>query len=41
MAILALDHVQIAIPENQEDAARKFYIDLLGFEEVEKPLVLK
>ncbi|WP_102868718.1 VOC family protein [Pseudovibrio exalbescens] len=41
MAIMALDHVQIAIPENQEDAARKFYIDLLGFEEVEKPLVLK
>ena len=32
-----LDHVQFAIPANGEDIARRFYVDILGFEEVVKP----
>ena len=37
MAILALDHLQLAMPEGREDDAREFFSDLLGFAEVEKP----
>ncbi len=37
MAIIGLDHVQIAIPDGGEDAARGFYGDLLGMAEVPKP----
>lgn len=33
----ALDHVQLAMPAEQEDAARAFYVGVLGFEEVPKP----
>lgn len=36
-----LDHVQICIPRGAEQAAREFYTDILGFEEVEKPDALK
>jgi catechol 2,3-dioxygenase-like lactoylglutathione lyase family enzyme len=32
-----LDHVQLAMPAGQEQAARVFYVDILGFEEVAKP----
>jgi catechol 2,3-dioxygenase-like lactoylglutathione lyase family enzyme len=32
----AIDHVQIAIPPGEEDAARPFYRDLLGLTEVPK-----
>ena len=35
--LLAIDHVQIAIPIGAEAAARPFYRDLLGLTEVEKP----
>lgn len=35
--MFALDHVQIAIPAGGEDAARAFYAELLGFEELPKP----
>ena len=35
--ILAIDHVQIAVPPDSEAAARAFYLDLLGFREVERP----
>ncbi|HEX8093764.1 VOC family protein [Jatrophihabitans sp.] len=38
--ILALDHVQVAIPAGGEDAARAFYETLLGMTEVEKPVAL-
>jgi hypothetical protein len=38
MAIIALDHVQTAIPIGRENDARQFYIGLLGFEEIPKPL---
>lgn len=32
-----LDHVQLAMPAGQEDAARAFYLDALGLEEIPKP----
>jgi catechol 2,3-dioxygenase-like lactoylglutathione lyase family enzyme len=35
--ILSLDHVQVAAPPHCEDAARKFFGDLLGMRELEKP----
>lgn len=38
--ILALDHVQVAIPAGGEDAARAFYGSLLGMTEVVKPAAL-
>ena len=37
MNIVAIDHVQLAMPAGQEDAARRFYADLLGVPEVPKP----
>ena len=36
-AILALDHVQLAMPAGEEDKARTFYVGLLGLAEVPKP----
>jgi catechol 2,3-dioxygenase-like lactoylglutathione lyase family enzyme len=38
--ILALDHVQVAIPAGGEDAARAFYRTLLGMTEIQKPTAL-
>lgn len=35
--ILALDHVQLAMPAGGEDKAREFYRDVLGLTEVPKP----
>jgi hypothetical protein len=35
--IVALDHVQLAMPRGQEDLARAFYADLLGIPEQPKP----
>ena len=37
MKILAIDHIQLAIPPGEEDNARAFYRDLLGFNEIPKP----
>jgi catechol 2,3-dioxygenase-like lactoylglutathione lyase family enzyme len=37
MKILSIDHVQIAIPAGEEETARAFYINILGFTEVSKP----
>lgn len=37
MAIVGLDHVQLAIPAGGEDRARAFYAGLLGMTEVPKP----
>ena len=37
MTILALDHVQLAMPEGGEHQARLFYAGLLGLAEVPKP----
>ena len=41
MAILSLDHVQLAMPAGGEDLARAFFVDLLGMVEDEKPEPLK
>lgn len=38
--LTALDHVQLAMPVGEEAAARHFYGDLLGLEEVAKPEML-
>ncbi|MDQ2681359.1 MAG: glyoxalase [Candidatus Eremiobacteraeota bacterium] len=38
--LFAIDHVQLAMREGQEDAARAFYVDELGFQEVPKPAQL-
>ncbi len=35
-----LHHVQLALPAGEEDAARRFYVELLGLTEVAKPPVL-
>ena len=36
-----LNHIQICIPKNKEEEARKFYCGLLGLEEIEKPEYLR
>jgi catechol 2,3-dioxygenase-like lactoylglutathione lyase family enzyme len=40
-AALALDHVQMAAPAGCEAAARRFYGELLGLHEVQKPDALQ
>jgi len=40
MPILSLDHVQVAIPAGGEEAARSFYIGILGFTEQKKPATM-
>ncbi len=37
MSIVAIDHVQLAMPAGQEEAATRFYEGLLGIEQVAKP----
>lgn len=40
MGILGIDHVQVAAPAGCEDAARAFYGEALGLEELPKPAAL-
>jgi catechol 2,3-dioxygenase-like lactoylglutathione lyase family enzyme len=40
MAVFGLDHVQIAAPAGCEREARRFYGELLGLSEIEKPASL-
>ena len=40
MKIVALHHVQLAMPKGGEEAARKFYQGVLGLAEVEKSPIL-
>ena len=40
MAILSIEHIQIAIPIGSEDRARAFYAGILEFVEVEKPATM-
>ena len=40
MTVIAIDHVQLAMPAGEEDKARCFYGELLGLAEVEKPPTL-
>lgn len=37
MGIIAIEHVQLAMPPEQEDRARMFYEQILGIPEVPKP----
>jgi catechol 2,3-dioxygenase-like lactoylglutathione lyase family enzyme len=39
--IVGLDHVQVAAPRDSEEAARRFYGDLLGLPELAKPEPLR
>ncbi len=39
--ILRIDHVQLAAPAGCEEQARRFFGDILGMEEIEKPEKLK
>jgi catechol 2,3-dioxygenase-like lactoylglutathione lyase family enzyme len=41
MKILALHHAQICIPKDAEAEGRRFYCDLLGLSEIEKPASLQ
>ncbi len=41
MTVLGIDHVQVAGPPGCEDAARRFYGELLGMAEVAKPAALQ
>ena len=36
----AVDHVQLAMPAGEEDAARRFYVGLLRMNELQKPAEL-
>ncbi|SNZ16818.1 Catechol 2,3-dioxygenase [Terribacillus aidingensis] len=36
-----LDYVQLACPKGSEEQAREFFVDVLGFEEIEKPANLR
>lgn len=40
-SILQIDHVQVAAPTGKEEEARRFYAEVLGMKEIEKPEVLK
>lgn len=39
-AVFGIDHVQLAMPAGEEEAAEAFYRDVLGFEVVPKPPAL-
>jgi catechol 2,3-dioxygenase-like lactoylglutathione lyase family enzyme len=39
--LIGLDHVQVAAPAGSEDAARRFYGELLGMPELAKPAGLQ
>jgi len=39
--LTAIDHVQIVAPPDCESAARKFYGEILGMKEIEKPAELR
>ena len=41
MFIRSLDHVQLAMPPDEEDRARKFYSGILGIPELPKPAHLQ
>ena len=37
MTILSINHIQLAMPAGEEEKAREFYINLLGFSELSTP----
>lgn len=40
MKVIAIDHVQLAMPVGEEEKARAFFIHILGFREIPKPAEL-
>jgi len=40
MKILAIDHVQLTMPVGEEEKARAFFVNILGFTEILKPAEL-
>jgi len=40
MKILSIDHIQLAMPVGEEEKARGFFINTLGFHEIPKPAEL-
>lgn len=40
MTVLSVHHVQLAMPAGEEENARAFYVNLLGFTEIPKPAEL-
>ncbi|MFA9559633.1 VOC family protein [Evansella sp. AB-rgal1] len=40
-SVKKIDHIQLAAPKGSEGRAKQFFVDVLGFDEVEKPGVLK
>ena len=40
MKIVSVDHVQLAMPEGEEEKARAFFVHVLGFVEISKPAEL-
>ena len=40
MKILSIDHVQLAMPIGEEEKAREFFVNVLGFHEIPKPASL-
>ena len=40
MKILSIDHIQLAMPFGEENKARAFYLNVLGFTEIPKPAEL-
>ena len=40
MKILSIDHVQLAMPTGEEEKARDFFVNVLGFTEIPKPAEL-
>jgi catechol 2,3-dioxygenase-like lactoylglutathione lyase family enzyme len=40
MKILSIDHVQLAMPAGEEEKARAFFVNVLGFTEIPKPVEL-
>ena len=39
--MLAIDHIQLAAPPGCEEAARRFFGELLGLEEIPKPEAIR
>ena len=39
--VASIHHVQITVPVGEEEAARAFYVDLLGLSEIPKPASLR
>ena len=39
--VVAIDHVQVTVPKERESEAKRFYGEVLGLAEIEKPEALK